>query len=168
MNREWVTLAFGVLLVSVVAVVSVWQNYPSEDAATADVPTMQAPSESPVETPAQQPATASAPARATSQPAASAPAAPRSDARLQVVHKHRFGDCQGILSAQPGALTYSTDHKEDAFRVAFAEVDAFDLDADKKNLRIRRRGGKTWNFTTRDGGTALTTFHKDATARLRR
>jgi hypothetical protein len=52
--------------------------------------------------------------------------------------------------------------------MAFAEVEAFDLDAEHKNLRIRRRGGKTWNFTTRgDATAALAAFHKDA-ARFRR
>ena len=167
MSREWVTLAFGILLVSAVAIVSVWQNYPSQDPATEDVPTAQAPTESPADTPAEPPATSPARAKATSQPAVSAPAAPRADARLQVVHKHRFGDCQGILRAAPGTLTYSTDHKEDAFRVTFAELEEFDLGPDKKNLRVRR-AGKTWNFTPRDGATALTTFHKEATARLRR
>jgi hypothetical protein len=151
-------------------VVSVWQNYPTEGAAAAE-----SAAEAPAEAPAEQPGqaeTASATARGTasraakmtsSQPVATPPPASRVDARLLVVHKHRFGECQGTLRAVPGTLTYATEHQEDAFRLAFAEVEALDLDAGKKNLRIRRKGGKTWNFTTRgDAGPALTTFHKEA------
>jgi hypothetical protein len=182
MNREWVTLAFGIILVAGVAMVSVWHNYPGQETATAATAAAQSPAETPAKTPAEAPpaeapvqrpaASAAAPTRVSYHAAANTPATPpptpRIDARLLVLHKHRFGDCQGTLRAVPGSLTYATDHKEDAFRLAFADVEALELDADKKNLRIRRRGGKTWNFTTRDEtGTALTTFHKEA-ARLRR
>jgi hypothetical protein len=176
MNREWVTLAFGILLVSAVAMVSVWQNYPVQETAAEAAAAAPAPAETPAKTPAEAPvqrpaASAAAPTPVSYRGAATTPATPppaRVDARLPVLHKHRFGDCQGTLRAVPGTLTYATSHKEDAFRVAFAEVEAFELDADKKNLRIRSRGGKTWNFTTRDEtGAALTAFHKEA-ARLRR
>ena len=167
MSREWVTLAFGILLVSGVAVVSVWQNYPAEEPARAAESTTEDPVEATDEEPVQPPTASATPSPAAktapTPPVTTAPAVSRVDARLMVVHKHRFGDCQGILRVGPGTLTYVTDHKEDAFRLTFAEVDAFDLDADKKNLRIRRKGGKTWNFTTRgDAGPALTTFHKEA------
>ena len=167
MSREWVTLAFGILLVSGVASVSVWQNYPVEEPAPEAESAAPASAETPVQPGAQRTAATASPAPATkaasSHPAATAPATARIDARLLVVHKHRFGDCQGILRAVPGTLTYATEHKEDGFRLAFAEVEALDLDADKKNLRIRRKGGKTWNFTTRgDAGAALSIFHKEA------
>ena len=161
MNRQWVTLAFGVALVFTVAVISVWQNYPGETPEPDAAPTDHVKEESPAPQ-------APPPGEATSpvpQPAPAAPpAAAKVDARLPVVHKHRFGDCEGTLRAVPGTLTYATAHKEDGFRLAFAEVETFELDAEKKNLRIRRRGGKTWNFTTRgDDAIALSTFHKEAT-----
>jgi hypothetical protein len=175
MNREWVTLAFGIVLVMAVAVVSVWQNYPAEQTDPAATASLEAPAETPAMPDERQ--TPAAGARGTTarptKPAATAGSAPaptstaRVDARLPVVHKHRFGDCQGTLRAVSGTLTYSTDHTEDAFRVPFAELDEFELDSDKKNLRIRR-DGKTWNFTTRgETGPALSTFHTEA-ARLRR
>jgi hypothetical protein len=87
---------------------------------------------------------------------------------VPVVHKHRFGDCEGTLRAVPGTLSYSTTNTEDGFRLAFADIEAFDLDAEKTNLRVRRRGGRTWNFTTRsDNAAALAAFHQDA-SRARR
>jgi hypothetical protein len=169
MNREWVTLAFGVALVAAVAVVSVWQNYPGApqpDAAPV-IETNEA--AEPSHAPAQ-----AAPPRATANRGATASAttpaaAPRTaETQVTVVHKHRFGDCEGTLRVAQGTLTYATSHKDDGFRLAFADIDAFDLDAGKNTLRIRRRGGKTWNFTTRDDATAaLAAFHRDA-ARLRR
>jgi hypothetical protein len=167
MNREWVTLAFGVLLVTGVVVVSVWQNYPGapDEPATA-------PAAAPDPTAAGSPTGEAAPDAAESEPAPTpappAPVASRLDTRVSVVHKHRFGDCEGTLRAAAGTLTYSTSHKEDAFQLPFAEIDTFDLAPDKKNLRIRRRGGRTWNFTTRgEAGLALTAFHKEASARRR-
>ncbi len=167
MTREWVTLAFGVVLVTGVVVVSVWQNYPGRQGEPTPAPTATpqpaAVTGSPgdVEAPASEADRPGSPAA----PATPAPAPPASrlDARVPVVHKHRFGDCEGTLRAVPGTLTYTTSHKEDAFQLPFAEIEAFDLDAQSKNLRIRRRGGRTWNFTARgESGLALAAFHKEA------
>jgi hypothetical protein len=161
MNRQWVTLAFGITLVFTVAVISVWQNYPGETPQPDAPPSEQVKDDTP--------AAPAPPRRETMSPAPqdtppAPPAAPKVDARLPVVHKHRFGDCEGTLRAVPGTLSYATAHEDDGFRLAFAEIEAFELDAEKKNLRIRRRGGKTWNFTTRgDDAAALSTFHKEAT-----
>jgi hypothetical protein len=184
MNREWVTLAFGIALVSGVVVVSVWQNYPSQHPepkpAPGDTPPPKAEAgrppaaeATPSRAQASPAASSAAPSRAQVSPVASpvapsaAPATPsataRIDATVPVVHKHRFGDCQGTLRAMPGTLTYSTADKDDAFRMPFAEIEEFELDADRKNLRIRRRGGRTWNFSPRgDSLTALAAFHKEA------
>ena len=169
MNRELVTLAFGVVLVSGVVVVSVWQNYPgrAQEAAIppagAPVPPDADPAPAPSVPPAAKPRVEEA--KGAPPPAAPASLAPsRLEAAVVVVHKHRFGDCEGTLRAVPGTLTYSTSHKEDGFRLSFAEVEEFALDAEKKTLRIRRRGGRTWNFTTPgESGTALAAFHRDAT-----
>lgn len=182
MNREWLTLAFGILLVSGVAVVSVWQNYPSTrlevEAQAAPVEGAE-PENAEAAANAGPAATGPKPARKTA-PAAPAPkatvASGRVDARaetpssevrpgapLPVVHKHRFGDCEGTLSATPGALTYTTANKEDGFRLTFAEVEAFELATDKKQLRVRRRGGRTWNFTVPgDNSVALDAFYQQA------
>jgi hypothetical protein len=166
MNREWLTLAFGVGLVSAVVVVSVWQNYPDIGAETDPAPvetaepiTAEPAPASPV-TRTPPPATAPAPATA---PPPSVPAPARLDARVSVVHKHRLGDCEGTLRAVPGTLSYTTTHEGDGFRMALSEIEEFDLDVEKKNLRIRR-GGRTWNFTTRsDSAAALSAFHKEVT-----
>jgi hypothetical protein len=172
MNREWVTLAFGILLVTVVAVVSVWQNYPgrtpdtaatppaaTEPAAAPAAPTIEEKPGAPE--PAPKPAAPKTPPRSSTP--AQAPAPARLDASVPVVHKHRFGDCEGTLRAAAGTLTYATTHAEDGFRIAFSEIDAFDLDAAENNLRVRRRGGRTWNFTTRgDTAPALAAFHREA------
>jgi hypothetical protein len=197
MNREWITLAFGVLLVSAVAVVSVWHTYlgdppggnatPAETTAPAEAPpaasAVAAPPASTVDTApsggsANAPTPAGVGSGSTATPATRAPAVSRAPvtastssttgAEVPVVHKHRFGDCEGTLRAVGGTLIYSTTHKEDGFRLAFADIEGFDVDAAAKNLRIRRRGGRTWNFTTRsESATALVAFHT-AAARARR
>ena len=171
MNREWVTLAFGVVLVAAVAIVSVWQNYPKAPRATPPAETTTGPPRAPdADTPGEPaPSAPSESASALSPPPVTAAPAPRLDARVTVVHKHRFGDCEGTLRAVPGTLTYATENKEDAFRLAFAEIESFDMDAPRKNLRIRRRGGRTWNFTTKEeSAAALVAFHREASNRLRR
>lgn len=86
----------------------------------------------------------------------------RLNASMPVVHKHRMGSCQGTLAASVNGLSYETSDKEDAFTLAFSDVDQFDIDYMKKNLRVRRRGGKTWNFTN-DNADALFVFHRDVT-----
>ena len=84
----------------------------------------------------------------------------RLNASVPVVHKHGMGSCQGTLSASVRGFTYDSTNKGDAFVVTFDEIDQFDVDYMKKNLRIRRRGGKTWNFTN-DSADALFVFHRD-------
>jgi hypothetical protein len=175
MNREWLTLGFGILLVTAVAVVSVWQNYPGlapgrpapaaagQTAAKTAEENVPAPPAALDLTPST-PATAPKPA-SPSQPATSQPA--KTDAAVTVVHKHRFGDCEGTLRALPGTLTYTTTNKEDGFRLAFAEVETFDLNEEGTTLRIRRRGGRTWNFTPKGTAATLAAFHKEA-SRTRR
>jgi hypothetical protein len=85
----------------------------------------------------------------------------RLDAAVPVVHKHGVGSCQGRLIASLAGLRYETT-SDDAFALSFAELEAFDVDYLKKNLRVKRRGGKTWNFTD-PGGSAdpLFVFHRD-------
>jgi hypothetical protein len=81
---------------------------------------------------------------------------------LDVVHKHGIGSCEGRLSADPQGVRYETNSKDDRFSMKFAEIEAFEVDYLKKNLRIKRRGGKTWNFTTRaENADPLFVFHRN-------
>jgi hypothetical protein len=46
--------------------------------------------------------------------------------------------------------------------VSFAELTRFDVDYLKKNLRIERRGGRSYNFTDKQANAdALFVFHRD-------
>jgi hypothetical protein len=71
------------------------------------------------------------------------------NASVPVVHKHRLGSCQGSLVADVHGLRYQTTKQEDAWTMPFADVEIFVVDYQAKNLRIKRRQGRTWNFTTR-------------------
>jgi hypothetical protein len=71
-----------------------------------------------------------------------------------------MGSCEGMLAASPKGVSYDASNKTDAFALAFADIDEFEIDYLKKNLRVRRRAGKTWNFTN-DSADALFAFHRD-------
>jgi hypothetical protein len=86
-------------------------------------------------------------------------------ARAAVVHKHRFGSCEGTLRATLDGLQYVTTNKEDAFMLPYAQVETFVVDYLDKNLRVKQRGGKTWNFTDRaENADNLFVFHRDVEA----
>jgi hypothetical protein len=70
----------------------------------------------------------------------------RLDEKLPVVHKHGMGSCRGTLLASPTGLRYETDG-EDGFQAPFSALEPLQIDYLKKNLRVRLRGGKTYNFT---------------------
>ena len=74
----------------------------------------------------------------------------RLDVRLPVVHRHRMGSCNGTLVATPQGLRYETDDKDDCFAASFADLEAFQVDYTEKNLRVRVRKGKQYNFTDPD------------------
>ena len=94
----------------------------------------------------------------------------RLNARVPVVHKHGVGSCSGQLVADPAGLRYETANREDAFTLRFEDVDIFVVDYLKKNLRVKKRGGRTWNFEDPNGqADPLFVFHRDvekARARL--
>jgi len=73
----------------------------------------------------------------------------RLDESIEVVHRHGVGSCQGRLRATAAGLEYATDRSEDAFTRPFADVEPLEVDYLKKNLRVKVRGGKTYNFTTK-------------------
>jgi hypothetical protein len=94
----------------------------------------------------------------------------RLNASVAVVHKHGMGSCGGHLVADPAGLRYETAHREDAFTLRFEDVDIFVVDYLKKSLRVKKRGGRTWNFEDPKGqADPLFVFHRDvekARARL--
>ena len=47
------------------------------------------------------------------------------------------------------SLRYETSNREDAWRLAFGDLEKFVLDYQDKTLQIKQRGGRTWNFTTK-------------------
>lgn len=87
------------------------------------------------------------------------------NAKTSVVHKHAMGSCEGTLIATLDGLRYDTSNKGDAFNIPYAQVETFVVDYLQKNLRVKQKGGKTWNFTDKnDNADALFVFHRDVEA----
>jgi PEGA domain len=93
----------------------------------------------------------------------------RLDTHVAVVHKHGMGSCDGTLVASVDGVSYVTSNKSDAFALAFGQMEIFAVDYMEKNLRVKQKGGKTWNFTDRAANAdALFVFHREVdTARKR-
>ena len=88
----------------------------------------------------------------------------RLDASVAVVHKHTMGACEGKLTATPGAITYETANRKDAFSFPLKDLEVFAIDYLKKELKVKQRGGRTWNFTDRsENADKLFVFHRDVT-----
>jgi hypothetical protein len=86
----------------------------------------------------------------------------RLDVKLPVVHKHRMGSCTGRLVATPKGLRYETSDKGDAFSTTLLELDTFEVDYLQKNLKIKVRKGKQYDFTDPEGNADhLFVFHRD-------
>jgi len=84
----------------------------------------------------------------------------RLDASAAAVHKHAIGSCKGTLHATPKGLTYDTQDPNDHFSVALTDLETFTVDFAQKNLRVKIKGGKTYNFTDPDGNAErLYAFH---------
>ena len=84
------------------------------------------------------------------------------DARIAVLHKHRIGSCKGELVATPQGLQYTTDDKDDRFTVPLADLEQFQVDYQEKNLKVKVRRGKQYNFTDPDGSAdRLFVFQRD-------
>ena len=94
----------------------------------------------------------------------------RLNASVPVVHKHGVGSCSGRLVADTRGLRYETSKADDAFSLGFGELETFTVDYLKKALRVKQRGGRTWNFEDPNGqADPLFVFHRDvekARARL--
>ncbi len=86
----------------------------------------------------------------------------RLNASLSVVHKHRIGSCSGRLVATPRGMRYETTDKDDAFQTELLALDTFEVDYLEKNLRIRLKQGKRYDFTDPEGNADhLFVFHRD-------
>ena len=86
----------------------------------------------------------------------------RLDLKIAVVHKHRMGSCQGRLMATPQGIRYETTNKEDAFSASMQDLETFQIDYLEKNLKVKLRKGKQFNFTDPDGNAdRLFVFHRD-------
>ena len=86
----------------------------------------------------------------------------RLDASVAVVHKHGMGSCEGTLRASVDGLRYDSSNKGDSFALPFGQVETFAIEYLQKSLKVKQRGGKTWNFTTKDDtADGLFLFHRD-------
>jgi hypothetical protein len=86
----------------------------------------------------------------------------RLDARVEVIHKHGIGSCRGTLVATAQGLRYDTTNKGDAFTVPLANIETFVVDYLDKNLKVKIKGGKQYNFTDPDGSAdRLFVFQRD-------
>lgn len=86
----------------------------------------------------------------------------RLDAALAVVHKHRIGSCEGRLVATADGIRYETTNKEDGFSAPLADMETFQVDYQARNLRIKVRKGRQFNFTDPDDNAdRLFVFHRD-------
>ena len=85
----------------------------------------------------------------------------RLDEAIDVVHKHRFGSCQGRLVANLQGFHYQTEH-EDAFSVQLDQVEEFEIDYLEQALHLKVRGGRDYNFTDeQETADPLFVFHRD-------
>jgi hypothetical protein len=86
----------------------------------------------------------------------------RLNATLAVVHKHRMGNCTGQLVASAQGIRYDTPDKDDRFAATLNELETFVVDYQDKNLKIKLRKGKQYNFTDPDGNAdRLFVFQRD-------
>jgi len=86
----------------------------------------------------------------------------RLDESIPVAHKHGMGgSCAGRLVATPEGLRYETDNKNDGFSAPLASLETFKVDFIAKNLKVKVKGGRSYDFTD-PGGKAdpLYLFHQ--------
>lgn len=89
----------------------------------------------------------------------------RLDKRISVTHKHGVGSCSGDLVATVDGLRYVTSNAKDAGTIPFAALEQFEVNYLEKNLRVKQKGGRTWNFTNGEANAdALFVFQRDVDA----
>ncbi len=85
--------------------------------------------------------------------------------KITVVHRHRIGSCEGTLVADYRGLRYETSNKSDAFSAPFSALEQFEVDYLDKNLNVKVRKGKNYNFAEKRGNADLLfVFHKNVEA----
>lgn len=87
----------------------------------------------------------------------------RLDEHVAVVHKHGVGSCRGELRASRSGLSFVASKPADSFDAPFASLEPLEVDYLARNLRVKQKGGKTWNFTS-DDADALLAFQKKVEA----
>ncbi len=75
----------------------------------------------------------------------------RLDESIAVTHKHGMGSCKGRLIATPEGLRYETDNKNDGFTVPLSAIQTFTADFVAKNLKLKIKGGRSYDFTDPGG-----------------
>lgn len=86
----------------------------------------------------------------------------RLNSTVAVIHMHRMGSCKGQLVATPQGIRYETDDKDDRFTAPLGDLEQFVVDYLDKNLKIKLRNGKQYNFTDPDGNAdRLFVFQRD-------
>lgn len=91
----------------------------------------------------------------------------RLDQSLSVVHRHGLGSCRGTLRATVDGLRYEASDARDAFGAPFSALEPLQVDYLRRNLRVRLRGGKTYNFTG-ESADAVLSFQKAVEAARKR
>jgi hypothetical protein len=88
----------------------------------------------------------------------------RLNTSLAVVHKHRVGSCKGTLVATTQGVRYDTTDKDDVFMTSLVDLEKLEVDYLQKNLRVKVKGGKQYDFTDPEGNAdRLFVFHRDVT-----
>jgi hypothetical protein len=74
-----------------------------------------------------------------------------------------MGSCEGTLVATLDGLAYESSNKGDAFNLGWDKVESMAVDYMDKNLKVKQKGGKNWNFTdkTATNADALFVFQRD-------
>jgi hypothetical protein len=86
----------------------------------------------------------------------------RLNTQIAVVHKHRMGSCRGMLVATANGIRYETTDADDSFDAPLTDLEEFEVDYLEKNLRIRLKQGKRYDFSDPDGNAdRLFVFHRD-------
>ena len=91
----------------------------------------------------------------------------RLDEHVDVVHKHGVGSCRGRLVATPAGLRFEAEKAGDSLQAPLPSLEPLQLDYLNRTLRVKQKGGKTWNFTA-DSADGLLVFQKAVEAARKR
>lgn len=91
----------------------------------------------------------------------------RLDQSVAVIHKHRIGSCTGRLVATPDGLRYETGNKDDGFVVPLTGLETFSVDYAAKALKVKVKGGRTYDFTDQGGKAEPLYFFHQAVDKVR-